>query len=76
MKIRKVEAELFYMDRRTDTTKLTVNYRNFSISSKNRTLHTAEELLIVGIIRNTLTYGIWGIGGIAPLILNLGTALK
>jgi len=36
-KIRPVAAELFHADWRTDTTKLTIAFRNFVNSTKNET---------------------------------------
>jgi len=38
MKILSVGAELFHTDRRTDMTKLTVAFRNFSNAPKKKTL--------------------------------------
>ena len=40
MKIRPVGAELFHTDGQTDTTKPTVDFRNFAKAPKGRTLFT------------------------------------
>jgi hypothetical protein len=42
MKIRLIEVELFYADRRSDITKLIVAFRNFAKKANNE-LNTKEE---------------------------------
>jgi len=44
MKIRPMGAELFHVDRRTDMTKLIVDFRNFSNALKNSLSHLLGKI--------------------------------
>jgi hypothetical protein len=43
MKIRRVGAEVFYVDRRTDMTKLLVAFRKFARAPKNCSFHQSPQ---------------------------------
>ena len=86
MKFRTVEAKLLHAERRTDMTKIIVAFRNFANAPKNAQKNMVDfNVVSICYVIHISKYndyhlhvrcfcqhnkGIWGSGGIAPLIIS------